>query len=162
MNNFHYENEFFQRVIEQYSNMIVRIAFQKLRSQDEAEDILQEVLIKLLEHNLEFENERHLKAWLIRVTVNLCKNSLKSSWYRKRVPFNENSSNSFITEDIDVLEELFLLSPKYRTVIYLYYYEEYTLQEIADILGKSVNTVSSQLQRARKKLKIIIRGSENG
>ena len=138
--------------------MVVKIAYQYVYNKFDAEDIMQNVFMKLFECKKDFENEEHTKAWLIRVTTNLCINLLKSSWFKKRVPYDDKIY-AFTYEQKVVLEELFLIPHKYKIVIYLYYYEGYTLQEIADILGKSINTVSSQLRRAREKLKIEIEES---
>lgn len=85
----------------------------------------------------------------------MCKNHLKSLWIRKREPLT-NDIYVFNDNEAMIIDELFLLPPKYRIILYLYYYEEYTLKEISVILNKSINTVGSQLQRARKKLKFIM------
>lgn len=150
---------FVDEMIQKYANMIVKIAYQYVHNQPDAEDIMQDVFIKLIECRKQFENEEHIKAWLIRVTINLSINYIKSSWYKKRLPFEENNY-SFTYQQKTILEELFQIPYKYRIVLYLYYYENYTLQEIAVILNKSINTVASQLRRAREKLKIEM--EENG
>ena len=150
---------FVDEMIQKYANMIVKIAYQYVHNQPDAEDIMQDVFIKLIECRKQFENEEHIKAWLIRVTTNLSINYIKSSWYKKRLPFEENNY-SFTYQQKTILEELFQIPYKYRIVLYLYYYENYTLQEIAVILNKSINTVASQLRRAREKLKIEM--EENG
>lgn len=150
---------FVDEMIQKYVNMIVKIAYQYVHNQPDAEDIMQDVFIKLIECRKQFENEEHIKAWLIRVTTNLSINYIKSSWYKKRLPFEENNY-SFTYQQKTILEELFQIPYKYRIVLYLYYYENYTLQEIAVILNKSINTVASQLRRAREKLKIEM--EENG
>lgn len=141
-------------VVETYSDMIIRIAYHNLRNQADAEDVAQEVFLKLMREE-EFEDEGHRKAWLIRVTINLCKDVNKQAWNRKTEGLNE-TWEPFSNEQQRVLEELWELPKNYRNVVYLYYYEELTVPEIAKILKKKENTVSSWLTRARKKLKTIL------
>lgn len=141
-------------VVETYSDMIIRIAYHNLRNQADAEDVAQEVFLKLMREE-EFEDEGHRKAWLIRVTINLCKDMNKQAWNRKTEGFNE-AWEPFSKEQQRVLEELWELPKNYRNVVYLYYYEELTVSEIAKILKRKENTVSSWLTRARKKLKTIL------
>lgn len=155
MNELSAGNNFIQNIVYKYSDMMMRIAYQNLKSQSDAEDVLQEVFLKLIKSEHAFISDEHTKAWLIRVTINQCKDYKKSAWIRKIVPITEEIP-LFEKEQKKVMEEIFRLKPDYRNVIYLYYYEEYTIAEIANILDKSCNTISSQLQRARKKLKTII------
>lgn len=141
-------------VVETYSDMIIRIAYHNLRNQADAEDVAQEVFLKLMREE-EFEDEGHRKAWLIRVTINLCKDMNKQAWNRKTEGLIE-TWEPFSNEQQRVLEELWELPKNYRNVVYLYYYEELTVSEIAKILKRKENTVSSWLTRARKKLKTIL------
>lgn len=141
-------------VVETYSDMIIRIAYHNLRNQADAEDVAQEVFLKLMREE-EFEDEGHRKAWLIRVTINLCKDMNKQAWNLKTEGFKE-AWEPFSKEQQRVLEELWELPKNYRNVVYLYYYEELTVSEIAKILKRKENTVSSWLTRARKKLKTIL------
>lgn len=148
------DNDFIQNAVEQYSDMVIRIAYQNLKNQADAEDVTQEVFIKLLKQP-KFNDEDHLKAWLIRVTVNLCKDLRKSAWFRKRQPLDEKWQ-PHSEKQLGILTEIWKLPKNYRNVIYLYYYENYTVPEIARILGENENTISSRLTRARKKLKLIL------
>jgi len=141
-------------VVEKYSDMVVRIAYQNLKNQADDEDVTQEVFIKLLKQP-DFNDEEHLKAWLIRVTINQCKDLRKSAWFRKRQPLDEQWKPRG-EKQLGILDEIWKLPKDDRNVIYLYYYENYTVPEIARILGKNENTISSRLTRARKKLKIIL------
>lgn len=148
-----------EKVIVKYADMIFRIAYQNLKSKADAEDIFQEVCVALLTKKPPLDDEEHLKYWLIRVTVNKCNNFHKSFWRNKIEPIDkytylENSQTK------TVMEEIWQLPKQYRNVIYLYYYEDYSISEISCILHKSPNTISSQLQRARKKLGKIL--SEGG
>ena len=142
-------------IVEKYSDMILRIAYQNLKNKTGAEDILQEVFVKLISVKNRPLEEEHLKAWLIRVTVNLGKNYWKAAWIRKTVPLEENWLQ--ISENnITLWEELWSLPAKYRNTLYLYYYEGYTVPEISVILQIPLNTAYTHLQRAKEKLKVII------
>lgn len=144
-----------EKIIRLYADMIYRIAFQNLRNSADAEDIFQEVCMALLTKNAPLDDEVHIKHWLIRVTINKCNNFNKSTWQSKTDSISEHT-DLIAPEAQFVMEELDKLPKKYSNVLYLYYYEEYTIPEIAEILGKSKNTISTQLQRARNKLKSIL------
>lgn len=145
-----------RQILERYSDMVVRIACHHVRSRTDAEDIAQEVFVRLITAQPHFESEEHRKAWLIRVTSNLCRNQLKS--FRSReVPFGDPYYQ--MEEDSrDVQNAVYKLPGKYRNVVYLYYYEGYSVAEIASLLGKKQNTVASWLHRARAKLKLDLTG----
>lgn len=148
------DNDFINQVIETYSDMVIRIAYQNTGNKCDAEDIAQEVFVKLMHANA-FDNDDHRKAWLIRVTINLCKDLKKSAWHRKTQALSEEWP-TVTGEQRDVINELWKLPKHHRTVVYLYYYEKYTVPEIAEMLHENQNTVSSWLTRARKKLKILL------
>lgn len=141
-------------VVEKYYDMIIRIAYHNLKNQADVEDVAQEVFLKLMREE-DFEDEGHRKAWLIRVTINLCKDVNKSAWNRKTEGLIE-TLEPFSKEQQRILDELWELPKNYRNVVYLYYYEELTIREIGRILREKENTVSSWLSRARKKLKTIL------
>ena len=149
-----------RELVEAYSDMVMRIAYQNCFNKSDSEDITQEVFIKLLENmDRVKDDEGYLKAWLIRVTVNLCKDYNKSSWYKRVKGFDGNESEiPWEMEELGLWEELSRLKPVYRNIIYLYYYEGYKIHEIAGILNLRENTVSSNLNRARKQLKTILEG----
>lgn len=153
-------DERIRELVETYSDMVMRIAYQNCFNKSDSEDITQEVFIRLLENAEHIkEDEGYLKAWLIRVTVNLCRDYNKSSWYKKVKRFDGNESEiPWEMEELQLWEELSQLKPVYRNVIYLYYYEGYKTSEIARILKLRENTVSSHLTRARKKLRTILEG----
>lgn len=152
------ENLDVRNLIEKYSDMVMKIAYQNSFNKSDSEDIVQEVFIKLIK-NLETlgNNEEHIKAWIIRVTINVSKDYNKSSWNKKVCELIDNQSDYYFqTEEIGIFKELAKLKPVYRNTIYLYYYEGYKINEIAGILNLNENTVSSNLTRARKKLKGIL------
>ena len=146
-------------IIRQYADMIYRIAVHNTCCTADAEDIMQDVCIDLLTKCPCMDDPEHLKAWLIRVTVNKCKSLYRFSQRRKYEPLDESWPAE--PEQTSVMEEIRQLPENMRNVIYLYYYEEYTIAEIAGILGMNPNTVSSTLQRARRKLKDLLEEGED-
>lgn len=161
------DNEFIITQFVNYARMVLRIAYQNTGNRSEAEDITQEVFLKLLKEDRSFEDEGHIKAWLVRVTINQCRDYLRSSRYRKNVAYSEENmaaglyeEGRFDPEEKQVFEEVRKLPQKYRNVIYLYYIEEYTVPEIARLLDARENTVSSWLRRAKRKLKMEMEGGK--
>ena len=151
---------FLEQAVERYADMILRIAYQNLKNQADAEDVAQQVFLKLIgQPTADFHEEEHLKAWLIRVTVNLCKDHWKSAWRRRTVPLPE-PEEVWQPPDAprqEVLEQLWLLPQNYRNVLYLYSFEGYSLPEIGRLLDKKENTVRSQLTRGRRRLRDLLR-----
>ncbi|QHQ60342.1 sigma-70 family RNA polymerase sigma factor [Anaerocolumna sedimenticola] len=145
-------DEYIQYVLEKYSKMLIKLAFTYVKNIADAEDITQDVFVSLIKRGISFENEEHEKAWLIRVTINNCKNQLRSSWNKLKVPLEEDISY-MPKEDSDVLAMVLDLPSKYRTVIHLHYYENYSIKEIAVILRKKPATIGTWLARGRNLLK---------
>ena len=137
--------------------MVYRLALSRTRSIESAEDIFQEVFMKLSKKIPEFESKEHEKAWLIRVTINCSKNILNSAWNKRIVELEENL-NFETTERNDIYFEVLSLPKKDRTIIHLYYYERYKLSEIAKMMNITEKSAKTRLYRARKKLK---RGGED-
>ena len=148
------------RAIELYSDMILKICMLHLKNYADTEDIFQTVFMKYLLHTAPFESEEHEKAWFIRVTVNACKDLLKSFFRRNAVPLEELSEQAAALpeQDREVLEAVLALPSKYKDVVYLHYYEGYSAAEIGRILNKNVNTVYTLLSRAREQLKQTLGG----
>lgn len=142
-------------IVEKYADMIYRIAYQKVLNRYDAEDIVQDVFVKLLSNKSYFRDEEHMKAWLIRVTINLCINYNKSLARQKTVSV-EQLDIPFTQQETGILEELYLLPEDERNILYLYYYEGYKIREIAKILRQKQNTINSKLTRVRNKLKKIM------
>ncbi len=128
-----------------------------MKNKDDADDIMQEVFLKLYICNRHFDSDAYTKAWLIRVTVNMCKNALKTPW-KQRIQSIEAAENLSAPEKIDndLLEILMKMKSKNRVVLYMHYFEGYTTKEIADILGVKENAITSQLYRGRKQLKDLL------
>jgi RNA polymerase sigma-70 factor (ECF subfamily) len=138
-------------LIEKYSSLLLRVGYSYLKNIQDVEDMVQDTFIKVIQKNITFDNEEHEKAWLIRVTINHCKNHLKTAWYRTTIPLDEDIG--FTQEESEVMEAVSQLPEKYRSVIVLYYVVGYSIKEIAQLLKRKEATVSSQLQRARNQLK---------
>jgi RNA polymerase sigma-70 factor (ECF subfamily) len=153
-------NGFVQSAVRQYSQTVAKTAFSYLKNTADAEDITQEVFLSLMNTQLEFESDAHLKAWLIRVAINKCKNHLKSGWFRSNNPIPE-SLTYLQKEQNELLVAVLSLDAKYRLPIHLFYYEGYSIKEIAEILGERETTIGTRLARGRKKLKNIIGGLED-
>lgn len=152
MNNSFELNEKIQKSVLKYSDSIIRVAFTYVKNIADAEDIAQDTFLAYLNKNPVFESDEHEKAWLIRVTINKCKNLLKTSWFKKSRPLLEDLSY-LPKEESDILYLVLELDKKYRLPIHLYYYEGYSINEIAEILGAKPSTVGTWLDRGRKVLK---------
>lgn len=149
----------YETVLERYADLVYRIAVSQTKSLHDAEDIFQDVFVQLTGHLHELESEAHLKHWLIRVTINRCKNYHLSFWKRRVALDAEagmNRSVPAMQEDplvSAVREKLAALPPKLKAVVYLYYYEEYSTEKIAAMLKLPRGTVKSRLYHARRLLK---------
>ena len=146
--------EQFVQQIQQYMDMIFRLAFNCLKSQADADDVTQTVLLRLYETEKVFDNEDHVKHWLVRVTLNECKKHWRSPW--NRTEEYENYVSTLVFDEpqySDLFEAIMGLDTKYRIVIYLYYYEGYSIEEIAGLLRLPRGTVGTRLKRAREQLK---------
>lgn len=149
-----------REAIDRYADMVKRICFIHLKNETDTEDIFQTVFLKYAMSDVVFTNEMHEKAWLIRVTLNACKDLLKSFFRKRTVPLDAYVEQNGIVDAAhsEVLEAVLSLPEKYRRVIYLHYYEGYTAPEIAEILGIKENTVYTQLTRGRALLHDVLGG----
>lgn len=153
-------NESVRRVLELYSQSLIKIAFAYLKNIADAEEVAQEVFLAYLQKRPAFENDEHEKAWLIRTAINKSKNMLKTGWFRSRTPVPENLSY-LPEEENEILQAVLALDKKYRIPIHLHYFEGYSIQEIAVIMQAKPATVGTWLARGRFLLKKKIGGSEN-
>lgn len=139
--------------LERYKDDVYRICYLYLRNKAEVDDAFQDVFLKYMQTNKEFESDEHEKAWICRVTINKCKDIVKSFRY-KFISLDNIPELTYESEkDSTVLDTILSLPHKYKAALYLHYYEGYKASEIAIILGSSENTVYSQLSRARVLLK---------
>ena len=149
------------RAVAQYADTVRRICLVQLKSQADTEDIFQTVFLRYLLHAPAFETPEHEKAWIIRVTLNACKDLRRALFRRRTVPLEEAVQlPATATRDRQVLEAVLSLPEKYRQVVYLHYYEGYTAAEMGQLLGKNVNTVYTLLNRARGLLREELGGDE--
>lgn len=146
-----------EALIEKYEKTVYKLAYSCLRSRQDADDIYQEVFLRYFRRQPEFTSEEHEKAWFIRTTINCCKNFCVSSWFRRTAPLEEGALGEEAVYVPEEQSELFAavmaLPAKYRTVIHLFYYEGYSVREIAELTGEKVTTVTTRLNRARTKLR---------
>ena len=150
-------------LVEHYADLILRTGKTWLGDMDDAKDICQTVLIKLLENPREFPDPVQERAWVIRVAVNECKNWRKTAWFRRRVPMDESlqlAAEDPEPEDGGLLAQVQALPAMYREVIFLRYYEGYEVKEIAALLGRSPALVSTHLKRGKEKLRNMLGGTE--
>lgn len=147
-------------LVEKYGDMILRLTYTYMKNMPDAEDAAQDVFLKLVEKLPEFADDGHEKAWIIRITINICKNKLRSFKIRRAEPIDAADIPVYDkhNENTEVLTAVMALPEKYRTVIYLYYYEQYSTPEIAVIAGKKESSIRSSLHRARNRLKEILGG----
>ncbi|MBR6172538.1 MAG: RNA polymerase sigma factor [Eubacterium sp.] len=136
-------------IYNRHSKMLYRICFAYMKNAADTEDAVQETFFRLIRKGPAFKSSEHEKAWLIRTAENICKNMLKH-WWRKREDLEAHME--LYTEDkdtVDILSAIFNLPDKYKTVVYLYYFEGYNNAEIAEILKKPSSTIRNHLREAR-------------
>ena len=155
MVNDHNIQEKAELIFRKYSETVFRIAFARTNNSNDAEDIMQDVFVRYIKAKPCFESEEHEKAWFIRVTINRTKSLLTSSWFRKTTELHDTLSVE-MTEKSEVYYAVMSLPKDMRTVIHLYYYEDYKINEISSLLNRSEAYVKSILMRARKKLKVAL------
>lgn len=146
-----------EKLFEQYADMVYRTALSYGKDPHLAEDVVQEVFLRLIKKNPQLESPAHEKAWLIRVAVNRCKSLLVSGWRKRIRPLDEAPEHAIPferEEEHQMYEMLLQLPPKYRIVLYLRYYEQYQVKEIAGLLHLTPNAVSARLSRAKKMMKL--------
>lgn len=148
-----YNEDYISGIIEKYADMVKRICCLYLKNSSDADDVFQEVFLKFFLHADSLHDEQHQKAWLCRVTFNQCKDAIKSYW-RKNVVSMEGMEIPYQNpEQGQIVEAVKNLPHAYKQIIYLHYYERWTVPEIAGFLKKNQNTVYTQLRRAKAQLK---------
>lgn len=147
--------EEFTRLAGKYGDTVFRVALNCLRDWADAEDAAQTALLRLLQTEKDFASDEHVKRWLIRVTVNECRKLLRSPWRRRIQPLEEQADAPIFPDEEhqELFEAVMALPAKYRVIIYLYYYEDYSVEEMSQALGRKVSTIQTQLARGRGLLK---------
>ena len=147
----------FSPLAARYMDTVFRVAYSYLRSPADADDVTQDVLIQLYKTDKAFDDDAHVKNWLIRVTVNRCKNVLRAPWHRTEdIADYENSLSFEEPQCHELFDAVMALDRRYRVPVLLYYYEGYRQKEIAGLLDIPEETVRTRLARAREKLKHIL------
>lgn len=142
-----------EQIYGKYSDTVFRIAYSIVKDISEAEDITSDVFIKFFTYEKDFENEEHEKAWLIRTTINKCKDMFRSFRIKNRVTLESWQAYCETEEESEVFEKVMSLPEKYRIVIHLFYFEGYSTEEIAKMLKVRGQTVRTRLSRARSLLR---------
>lgn len=158
-----YSDEQIHALVNQYGACVYRFAMAQMRSEADAEDVYQEVFLRLIRSQPEFEGPAHQKAWFMKVTANCCKDFLKKA-SRRDLPLSEQPTEEAVAEpeqNDDLLAALEALNDRDRCLIHLFYYEGYRTEEIAEILDKKPSTIRSGLKRVRKKLKDFMEGGQS-
>ena len=145
----------FTAAVERYQNMVYRTALHALGSPQDADDAVQEVFLRLFRRGDGFDGEEHLRRWLLRVTVNYCRDVLRSPWRKRRASWEEVPEVPVFDrpEQAALYREVMALPEKYRMVLDLFYYEELSVREIGGLLGVEASTVTTRLARARRRLR---------
>lgn len=150
----------FEQALRLYADTVTKVCVMRLQNMSDAEDCFQNTFLKLYSKSPDFENEEHLKAWLIRVAIRECASYIRKN--RRILPFDapQEQAVSFDYDSVDMSWALMKTPPKYREVLWLYYSEAYKVREIARILGKSENTVKTLLKRGRELVKSLYGGDD--
>lgn len=149
----------YEKIVAENIDFVYRVSLCYCKNQRDAEDVVQNTFLKLIQSKQEFTDDEHIRKWLVRVAVNECKNMWKSYWNRNVISldtleYEQETARS--EEQQELLQAVMELAPKYRIVVHLYYYEGYHVKEIADMLHLSESNVQIRLMRARKKLKDLL------
>lgn len=148
----------FDEIYHYYGDMLFRLAFVNLGNHSEAEDVLQDVMLRALNNKKPFQSPDHQKAWLIKVALNRIKSLRTSAWFRHWAREDETLAEDEKEDFSDVYSAVLELDEKYRTVIHLFYYEEYDVKSISSLLGISESSVKTRLYRGREALKERLKG----
>lgn len=149
-----------EQLIYDYGNTVYRLAYAQTRSQHDADDIFQEVFLRVAQNRPVFDSESHEKAWILRVTLNCLKSHWRAAWRRHDVPLDERIP--FPAPEERALDNaLRQLSPKYRAAVHLFYYEGYSAEEIARMTGEKPSTIRTRLTRARAQLRDLLKGESD-
>ena len=148
------ENEL-SEYVHSYRGTVYRLAYSYLKNREDAEDVTQEAFLRLYNSKESFNSAENVKAWLIRVTINLSKNLLKTIWRKKRVELDKDIPCENEKENA-LAEYIMKLKPKYSIIIHLFYYEGYSVKEISQVCKISSSAVRTRLNRARNQLKAML------
>lgn len=153
----------FEAAVQRYADMVFRLAYSYLKSRADAEDVMQETLLKLYTERTDFDTPEHQRYWVVRVAVNECKKILRSPWRRRTGPLEEVPETAVFDTpaQTELFRQVMALPPKYRAAIYLHYYEGCPVREVAAAMNANPSTVQTWLMRARGELKIKLKEAES-
>ena len=150
-------DEKFLMAYEKYKNTVYSVIFSSVRNTDDAYELSQDTFIKLYTYDGSFDSEEHIKAWLIRVAINSCNNHFRSRKHISASPIPDDLPGDELRDTDELLAEVMKLPEKYRVPLHLFYYEDYSITEIAKVLDLPDSTVKTRLKRGRDKLKKTLR-----
>ena len=152
----------FETAVERYADTVFRLAYSYLKNRADAEDVMQETLLKLYGAEEHFESPEHERYWVIRVAANECKKLLRSPWRRRTESMEAVPETAVFDAPVqsELFQQVMTLPPKYRAAIYLHYYEGYAVREIAALMQANPSTVQTRLMRARGQLKTNLKEAE--
>lgn len=152
----------FEAAMARYADMVFRLAYSYLKNRADAEDVMQETLLRLYIQPL-FDTPEHERYWVVRVAVNECKRLLRSPWRRRTGPLEEQGAAAVFDTPAqsELFREVMALPPRYRAAVYLHYYEGYSVREVADAMGANPSTVQTWLMRARGQLRTNLKEAES-
>ena len=155
-------NQRFREAVELYGDMVFRLAYSYLKNRADAEDVMQDTLLKLYIEPKAFESPDHERHWLFRVAANECRRLLRSPWRRRTGPLDEAEETAVFDRPVqtELFRQVMSLPPKYRAAIYLHYYEGCPVKDIAALLGARTSTVQTWLMRARGQLQTKLKEAE--
>ena len=157
------ERKQIEALILKYEKTVYKLAYSYMKNKQDTDDIYQEVFLRFFRKKPEFESEEHEKAWFIRTTINCCKSYYLSGWVKRTMAFEEGTHGREDSYEMGGQSDLFYavmeLPVKYRTVIHLFYYEGYTVREIAGLTGEKVTTITTRLSRAREQPRDVLEPS---
>lgn len=147
-----------EMLVERYHQNLFAVAFNVCKNREDAEEVVQDAFIQYHLKRLDFQSEEHIRAWLIRVTINKAKNAARTFWWRHRTSLEETMAASTFDDFDDqeserLFEAVIALPQKYRIVVHLFYYEDYSVHEMAELLSLSESNVKTRLSRARAMLR---------
>lgn len=153
----------FEAAVQHYADMVFRLAYSYLKSRADAEDVMQETLLKLYTERTDFDTPEHRRYWVVRVAVNECKKILRSPWRRRTGPLEEVPETAVFDTpaQTELFRQVMALPPKYRAAIYLHYYEGCPVREVAAAMNANPSTVQTWLMRARGQLKTKLKEAES-
>lgn len=156
-----YANMTFEEIMDIYADMVTRLALLRMGNEQDAQDVFQNVFLKLYTQTMEFEDMHHIKAWLIQTTIHACVDEHRKFWRKHRKRLDETFAQVEKPEERAELYELMELPINHRNALYLYYYEGYSIKEISVLMKTRENTVKSWMRRGKDELRQILGGEED-